>query len=208
MILLGGSARADIVLGDFTLGTSPVQGWGVASLATATPPVAGTGSWLQAGVYQYWGQLPVPGWATGGQLSVANLNSYSLLEFDLILPSASWLGNGLNIGLEIQAENMATTSIPWTWMDVSTLKDQILHVSLDYSPIGTVPDSGWIDIRLNLQPGYDWIWDGNNPSVVPYTPQTLFLDNLTLTAVPEPSTFALAGMGLAGLLIFRRRSGR
>lgn len=29
--------------------------------------------------------------------------------------------------------------------------------------------------------------------------------SFTITAVPEPSTFALAGIGLAGLLIFRRR---
>ena len=33
------------------------------------------------------------------------------------------------------------------------------------------------------------------------------MDNVTLnvTPIPEPSTFALAGLGLAGLLIFRRR---
>lgn len=36
-------------------------------------------------------------------------------------------------------------------------------------------------------------------------PQANQFNNLTLTAVPEPSTFALAGLGLASLLIFRRR---
>jgi hypothetical protein len=29
--------------------------------------------------------------------------------------------------------------------------------------------------------------------------------SITLNAVPEPSTFALAGLGIAGLAIFRRR---
>lgn len=32
-----------------------------------------------------------------------------------------------------------------------------------------------------------------------------FMNGFAVTAVPEPSTFALAGLGLAGLLIFRRR---
>jgi hypothetical protein len=31
------------------------------------------------------------------------------------------------------------------------------------------------------------------------------LDNLTIAPIPEPSTFALAGLGIAGLLVFRRR---
>jgi hypothetical protein len=32
----------------------------------------------------------------------------------------------------------------------------------------------------------------------------LYIDNLTLTPVPEPSTIALVGLGLAGLLFVRR----
>jgi len=37
--------------------------------------------------------------------------------------------------------------------------------------------------------------------------QVIYVDNFQVTPVPEPSAFALAGIGLAGLLIFRRRSG-
>ena len=33
-----------------------------------------------------------------------------------------------------------------------------------------------------------------------------FMNGFAVSAVPEPSTFALAGLGLAGLLIFRRRN--
>jgi hypothetical protein len=42
----------------------------------------------------------------------------------------------------------------------------------------------------------------------PSTPAFLsgWTSQLVVTAVPEPSTFALAGLGLAGLLIFRRRN--
>ena len=44
--------------------------------------------------------------------------------------------------------------------------------------------------------------DGSGPT--PYT-DTLDIDNLELTMVPEPATFALAGLGAAALLVFRRK---
>lgn len=34
---------------------------------------------------------------------------------------------------------------------------------------------------------------------------TMYLDNVRTTAVPEPATLALAGLGMLGLLVFRRR---
>jgi len=48
---------------------------------------------------------------------------------------------------------------------------------------------------------------GNPGAIPPTNPSTLsgWAGPITLVAVPEPSTFALAGLGLAGLLIFRRR---
>jgi len=36
-------------------------------------------------------------------------------------------------------------------------------------------------------------------------PFNYWIDNVRLYVVPEPSTFALAGLGTAALLIFRRR---
>jgi hypothetical protein len=60
-----------------------------------------------------------------------------------------------------------------------------------------VPTGGTWQIAFQLNGG------GNgNPSQL-----TLNVDNvvLTMTAVPEPATAALAGLGAAGLLIFRRR---
>jgi hypothetical protein len=46
-----------------------------------------------------------------------------------------------------------------------------------------------------------------NPLTLPGAPSNSTWANgpILLTSVPEPSTFALAGLGIAGLLIFRRR---
>lgn len=47
---------------------------------------------------------------------------------------------------------------------------------------------------------------GNPSAEPPGTPALLTgLQSFSLVVVPEPSTFALAGLGLAGLLLFRRR---
>jgi hypothetical protein len=37
---------------------------------------------------------------------------------------------------------------------------------------------------------------------------TIYVDNIVITAVPEPATASLIGLGLAGLLVGRRRAGR
>jgi len=36
--------------------------------------------------------------------------------------------------------------------------------------------------------------------------ETFYLDNIRLTPAPEPATLALAGVGMAGLMLFRRRN--
>ncbi len=199
-------SRGALVIADFTSGTGPVQNWGLVSLSAGTPPVAGAGSWAVATVAQYWGQFAIPGWATGGQMTVASLNSYSQVELDLILPSAGWASGNMTLVLEIEAENLANTITYSVNHDVSTLKDQVLHFTMDYSgAVGVIPASGWVDMRLYIRPGYDYIWDGGNPSGVPYAAQTVYLDNISLSAVPEPSAWLMAAGSLAGCGAIRRR---
>ena len=199
------ASRGALVIADFTSGANPVQNWGLVSLATGTPPVAGTGNWAIATVAQYWGQFSIPGWATAGQMTVASLNSYSQVELDMILPSAGWDSGNMTLVLEIEAENMPNTVTYSVNHNVSALKDQLLHFSMDYSSVvGVIPASGWVDMRLYVRPGYDYIWDGGNPSGVSYTAQTVYLDNITLSAVPEPSALLLA-IGSVAVLGGRRR---
>ncbi len=65
-------------------------------------------------------------------------------------------------------------------------------------------------MSLYVQPGYDWMWDGNNPGGTAYTPQQVCFDNVQIVPVPEPAaTGALAAgtlvAGGAASVFFRRR---
>lgn len=207
-----GSAQAAVVLADFTGGTWPVQGWGVASLSATTNPSPGSGEWGSVTVSQYWGQMTIPVWAAGN-LTVANLNSNTKLEFDLILPSSGWLSGNINIDLGIYIDptndstNNGTDFGPsGQSYNVSGLNDQILHFAIDYSAAGVLPEAagGGPDINLNINPGYNWMWDGNNPGFSPYANQQFYIDNITLTSVPEPSA-AVAFGAMGALSLLRRR---
>jgi hypothetical protein len=52
--------------------------------------------------------------------------------------------------------------------------------------------------QLNFQMN-SWEWGG------PGNVDTLTIDNIVLTQIPEPGTFALAGLGAVALLFFRRK---
>jgi hypothetical protein len=206
-IMACGSASAAVVLADFTGGTGPVQGWGVASLSTSTDPAPGTGAWGAVAVSQYWGQMTIPSWATGN-MTVANLNSNTQLEFDLILPSTGWVTGNINIdlGIYIDSTNDAVNNgIDYgpagQSFNVSSSKDQILHFVVDYSAAGIIPDAigGGPDINLNINPGWDGMWTEANP----YVNQQFYIDNITLTNVPEPTAVALGAMGV--LMLLRRK---
>jgi hypothetical protein len=91
--------------------------------------------------------------------------------------------------------------------DISTMSDvhftaidgSYYHYSLNLATAfaGTPlnPESGTIQFFFQL----------NSHTAATYT-DTINLDNVTLTMVPEPTTLALAGLGAAALLVFRRRN--
>lgn len=199
------SSPGAVVLADFTGGASPVQGWGVAALSTTMNPSPGSGEWGSVAVSQYWGEMTIPVWATGS-LTVANLNSHSKLEFDLILPASGWLSGNINVdlGININGTDFGPAGASY---NVSALKDQIIHFAIDYSGAGILPDAatGGPDISLNFNPGYDWMWDGGNSGSIPYVNQQFHIDNITLTAVPEPSAVTVVAAAGALALLRRRR---
>ena len=61
---------------------------------------------------------------------------------------------------------------------------------------GAIPTGATWQLNFQLN---SWEWGG------PGNVDTLTVDNIVLTQIPEPSIFALAGLGFAALSIFRRK---
>jgi hypothetical protein len=61
---------------------------------------------------------------------------------------------------------------------------------------GAIPTGATWQVNFQLN---SWEWGG------PGNVDTLTIDNVLLTQIPEPGMFALAGLGAAALLIFRRK---
>lgn len=93
-----------------------------------------------------------------------------------------------------------------------------------YAPVFNAGESGWLDGKANANrevfsttiTGVNWgageeLWlrwndkGGNGTGVTGALQSMMALDNVTFSAVPEPSTFALIGLCSAALLFHRRR---
>ena len=171
--------------------------------------VGGTGGWLiqttaaaggSAG-YSYFGAQYQNGGVTGN--TSANLADYTL-SFDawstggsLNVQVQTWTGAGFG-GSMTGTLNTAPAS-PGYGNDLP-LYGQYTHYSLNLADAsiwhgGTIiPSGGTYQVAMQF----------NNGGPTPYT-QTLYVDNFELTMVPEPSLFALAGLGIMGLINLRRR---
>jgi hypothetical protein len=79
------------------------------------------------------------------------------------------------------------------------------EIPLDPSHASGGSSSGWIWDEVDLLPFVDGIRSVSGVSVVGVPNNVLRIDTFSLTAVPEPSIFALLGGSLIGLAIHRRR---
>lgn len=93
---------------------------------------------------------------------------------------------------------------------ITTLNGVAKGASADFAIIGWSGSAASFDAafaagaQIGVSPAYTIATGGVDPLVPPPSISTVFT-GLNLQPIPEPSTLALAGLGAAALLIFRRR---
>ncbi len=161
----------------------------------ANPAVGG---WTLGGSFNFmkefsWpDQLTMQGIAGGGN---------GRLSFDLLLDGTSF-NPGVANWYSINVAGNSAGSHGWTqtdkvsgdaWHNADDNNLVSTHVELTFAQLGWAdPEdaTGWFQIYFGANSASDF-------------PVKFYIDNVSV--VPEPSTFALAGMGIAGLLALRRR---
>jgi hypothetical protein len=129
----------------------------------------------------------------------ANLSDYTL-SFDALVNKAN---GGFGVNVQAWTGTFFGGTGPTqsgTTSDISIATPNVFqHFDLNlgtFSP-GLIPTGGTLQIAWQMD---EYMYGG------PGTGDELVIDNVKLQMVPEPATFALAGLGAVGLMLFRRRN--
>lgn len=191
-----------------TYGTTTDYGGGAPEATSIfTPGDGGAGNAMQVTFNPVSGstvnfQSGTPTYAASGNTS-ANLSDYTL-SFDLSIVGVD-ISTGYG-GLQISVQNGGGifgpgAVSPFIVPTAGTANSGYLHYSYN---LGTfTPGGGFSPTSGNLAFGIGVVAYGNNMTA---SPETLLVDNLQITMVPEPTTVALCVFGLTtGLVLIRRR---
>jgi hypothetical protein len=118
---------------------------------------------------------------------VLSFDAYGSQAGNIQFGLQSWVGNYFGGAKIIDTSLNDTLSAANTW--------QTFSVNLG-SISGAIPTGATWQLAFQLN---SWLWNG------PGNTDTLTIDNVKLTVVPEPTTIALAGLGVAALWFFRRK---
>jgi hypothetical protein len=135
-------------------------------------------------------------WPSQSVMQNAALYSEARVSADIIINDDSWLWmNTPGTYHEVGFVGNSDGSASWTQNLVAIPAPYgtgTVHVDKTFAQMGWQPGDTWFQIFLGQN-------SDANGSI------QFFVDNITVT-IPEPSTFALAGLGAAAMLIFRRRN--
>ena len=165
---------------------------------------ATVGGWTLGGSYNYYHEFD---WVSGQQPVMQSIVASGLgrVSFDLMVDGTSFTP-GVSGWYNMEVAGNSAGAHGWTqvgdifgagpWHNADDATLYMTHVDLSFAQVGWAdPEdaTGWFQLYFG----------GNSDASFPVK---FYVDNVTCyTAVPEPSTFALAGLGAAALLIFRRR---
>ena len=118
---------------------------------------------------------------------VLSFDAYGSRAANIQLGLQSWQGNYFGGSQLINTTLNDTLGAANTWQTFSVNLGTIS---------GAIPTGATWQVNFQMN---SWQWGG--PGIV----DSLTIDNIVLTQIPEPGMFALAGLGAAALLIFRRK---
>jgi hypothetical protein len=174
------------------LGTSPI-GATHGSQALAITQTGGAFSWNakrdNAGADAFYNAM---------NAAAANESLWTL-EMDVTYRDAD-IPNGtfLNLSLWVNSDN--------TFRDIhsqaftTTMEDKLVHLAIPLTSFSGTDELAVNSSFYQFGIGMNGNWGPGNA--------TIYIDNIQLTLIPEPSTIALLVSGLGGLLLFRTRRAR
>ena len=185
---------------NFAWSSAGPAGWsGGASIKSP----ATVGGWTLGGSFNYRHEFD---WASGQQPAMQSIAASGLghLSFDLLLDGTSFPSDAGGVWYSINIAGNSGGANGWTQID--KLTGDAWHNQGDAALYSTHHDFTFVQLGwANPEDAAGWfqIYFGANSDGA--RPVNFYVDNVQVYIIPEPSTFALAGLAAAAFSIFRRR---